>query len=282
MKTIIVPTDFSEQAGYALDLAVQIARRSSAKILLLNVIEGMRSFSFNTMGEAESATGEEAFIIKKLIEQTRENLYDVKTKPEYADVEIESLVEMGNPYQSIGSVVGEHNAELIVMGTKGASGVDEVMIGSNTERVVRYAQCPVVTIKEKLDLDSIKNIVFATNLTEDQDDVVNRVKAMQKQLGAELHLIKVNTPNNFHTQRQSAEEFRKYLAKHEFENAHTHVYNEATEEDGIIYFAEDLGQCMIAIGTHGRTGILHLLSGSIAEDLVNHSKVPVWTMSMKH
>lgn len=281
MKTIIVPTDFSEQAGYALDLAVQIARRSSAKVLLLNVIEGMRSFSFNTMGEAESATGEEAFVIRKLIDQTRENLYDVKSKPEYADVEIESLVEMGNPYQSIGSVVGEHNAELIVMGTKGASGVEEVMIGSNTERVVRYAKCPVVTIKEKLELDTIKKIVFATNLSEDQTEVVERVKNMQKQLDAELHLIKVNTPNNFHTQRQAAEEFKKYLEIHQFENVHTHVYNEATEEDGIIYFAEDLGACMIAIATHGRTGVLHLLSGSIAEDLVNHSRLPVWTMSMK-
>ncbi len=281
MNTIIVPTDFSEQAGYALDLAVQIARRSSAKILLLNVIEGMRSFSFNTMGEAESATGEEAFIIKKLIEQTRENLYDIKTKEEYSDIEIESMVEMGNPYQSIGSVVAEHDADLIVMGTKGASGVEEVMIGSNTERVVRYAHCPVVTIKEKVELDSIKKIVFATSLMEDQPEVVDAVKLMQKQLDAELHLIKVNTPNNFHTQRQSAEEFKKYLDKHQFENAHTHVYNEATEEDGIIYFAEDVGACMIALGTHGRTGILHLLSGSIAEDLVNHSRIPVWTMSMK-
>lgn len=281
MKTIIVPTDFSEQAGYALDMAVQIARRSSAKILLLNVIEGMRSFSFNTMGEAETATGEEAFIIKRLIEQTRENLYDLKAKKEYEGIVIESLIEMGSPYQGIGSAVADHNADLIVMGTKGASGLDEVLIGSNTERVVRYANCPVITIKERIELDSIERIVFATSLKEDQPIVVQKIKEMQKQLNAELHLVKVNTPNNFHTQRQSAEEFDKYIERHELHNVHPHLYNEATEEDGVIYFAEDLGACMIAIGTHGRTGLLHLLSGSIAEDLVNHAKIPVWTMSMK-
>ena len=281
MKTILVPIDFSEQAGYALDLAVQIGKQSNAKILLLNVIEGARNFSFNTMGEAESSTGEEAFFIKKLIEQTRERLYDVKEELIKTGLEIESMVEMGNPYQSIASVVADHNAELIVMGTKGSSGLDEVLIGSNTERVVRFAVCPVITIKGKVDLGDIKKIVFATDLKEEQDEIIAEVKKMQKQLGAELHLLKVNTPNNFHTQRQSAHEFKKFIERHNFDTGHSHVYNEATEEDGILYFTEDLGSCMIAIGTHGRTGIMHLLSGSLAEDLVNHAKNPVWTMSMK-
>lgn len=281
MKTILVPTDFSEQAGYALDLAVQIGKRSGAKILLLNVVEGVRNFSFNTMGEVESSTGEEAFFIKKLAEQTRERLYDVKEELLKEGLEIESMVEMGNPYQSIASVVADHGADLIVMGTKGSSGLEEVLIGSNTERVVRFAECPVITIKEKVNLDAIKKIVFATDLSDDQSDIIAQVQKMQKQLGAELHLLKVNTPNNFHTQRQSAEEFKNFIDRHNIKNGHSHVYNEATEEDGILYFAEDLGACMIAIGTHGRTGIMHLLSGSLAEDLVNHSKNPVWTLSMK-
>jgi len=281
MKTILVPTDFSEQAGYALDLAVQIGKQSKAKILLLNVIEGTRNFSFNTMGEAESSAGEEAFFIKKLIEQTRERLYDVKESMLKEGLEIESMVEMGNPYQSISSVVSDHGADLIVMGTKGSSGLEEVLIGSNTERVVRFAECPVVTIKERVDLSQIKKIVFASDLSDEQTEVIAEIKKMQKQLGAELHLLKVNTPNSFHTQRQSAQEFKDFIDRHNIQNGYSHVYNEATEEDGILYFAEDLGACMIAIGTHGRTGIMHLLSGSLAEDLVNHAKNPVWTMSMK-
>lgn len=281
MKTILVPTDFSEQANNALDLAIQIGKKSNAKILLLNVIEGIRDFAFNTMGELETSTGEDAFFVKKLIEQTRERLYDAKQEWKNAGLEIDSMVELGNPYQSIASVVAEHGADLIVMGTKGSSGLDEVLIGSNTERVVRFAHCPVITLKDKVDLQDIKKIVFATDLSEDQTEVVNAIKKMQEQLGAELHLLKVNTPNNFHTQRQSADEFKKFIDNHNLTTGHSHVYNEATEEDGILYFAEDLGSCMIAIGTHGRTGIMHLLSGSLAEDLVNHSKNPVWTMSLR-
>lgn len=281
MKTILVPTDFSPMANSALGLAAQLARKSNAQILLINVIEGIRNFSFNTMGEGESAMGEEAFIVRKLIEQTKKRLTELAGNDAYEDLNIETRVEMGSPYESISKVIAEHDADLLVMGTKGASGLEEVLIGSNTEKVVRYAKCPVITVKQDVSLDQIRNIVFATNLLEDQSDLIGKLKDIQALTDATLHLVKVNTPNHFHTQRQMQEEFNKYIEKYGLNNATTSIYNEATEEDGILYFAEDLGACMIAIGTHGRTGLLHLLSGSIAEDLVNHAQIPVWTLSMK-
>ena len=281
MKNILVPTDFSPMANNALDLAVQLARRSGAKIILLNVIEGVRNYAFNTMGEIENSLGEDEFIIRRLIDQTQENLTKFSEQHQYDGVEFSTMIEMGGAYASISRVIAENNTDLIVMGTKGASGLEEVLIGSNTEKVVRYAACPVITVKEKVDLNNIKNIVFATNLTEDQSELIDPLKVLQGITGATLHLVKVNTPNHFHTQRQMEEEFKSFVNKNELTNASTTVYNEATEEDGILYFAEDLGACMIAIGTHGRTGLLHLLSGSIAEDLVNHAQIPVWTLSMR-
>ncbi len=281
MKTILVPTDFSDQANNALDLAVQIAKRCNAKIHVVNVIEGIRDFSFDTMGEGSSAMGEEAFIIKKLIEQVKQRLAELTSKEDFNGVSIETEVEMGSAYESISKVIARHDADLLVMGTRGMSGLDEVLIGSNTEKVVRYAKCPVITVKKKANLEEIKNIVFATNLAEDQKDLIAKLKEIQKITGATLHLVKVNTPNHFHTQRHMQEEFKHFIAQHDLSNTTTSIYNESTEEDGILYFAEDLGACMIALGTHGRTGLLHLLSGSIAEDLVNHANIPVWTLSMK-
>lgn len=283
MKTILVPTDFSEQALNALDLAAQIAKKSEAKIILTHVIEGARSFSsFNTMGEGGSPVGEDAFLIKRLVEAHEKNLSDLKESPMLEGLQVETRVKVGSPYESISQAVSDDEADLVVMGTKGSSGLDEVLIGSNTEKVVRYASCPVITVKNKVALTSIESIVFATDLSDNQDRLVSKVKDMQKMLNAKLHLLKVNTPSHFYTNRQLEEEFDKFIEEHELENFTTNVYNEATEEDGILYFAEEVGACMIAIGTHGRTGLLHLLSGSIAEDLVNHADIPVWTLSMKH
>lgn len=281
MKTILVPTDFSDQANNAVKLAAEIAKKSDAKVILLNVIEGTRSFSFNTMGEVTGPTGEEEFYVKKLIDVQKERLERASNNDVLSGLDVETALELGNPYEGISNVIADRAADLLVMGTKGASGLDEVLIGSNTEKVVRYAKCPVITVKEEVSIEKIKHIVFATNLTDDQSRLVDSIKKISDMTGADVHLLKVNTPNHFFTQRQLEEEFKKFAKKYDLESAATHVYNEATEEDGILYFAEDLGNCMVAMGTHGRTGLLHLLSGSIAEDLVNHANMPVMTVSMK-
>jgi nucleotide-binding universal stress UspA family protein len=281
MKAILVPIDFSEQSKHALDLAVQIAREGKIKIEVINIIEGLQPASFNTMGNGVANQTEDLFFLKQLLEKTKENLKDLVAQSKYEGVKIGSTVAVGNPYQSISKAIADHEASLVVMGTKGASGLDEVLIGSNTERVVRYAKCPVITLKSAVDLAQMKHIVLATNLVEPQTGLISELKKLQKLSGAKIHLVKVNTPNSFHTQRQVEMEFDKFIANHSLNNFDTVIYNETTEEDGIICYAEDIQADLIAIGTHGRTGLLHLLSGSIAEDLVNHSQIPVWTLSMK-
>ena len=283
MKTILVPTDFSDQANNALRFAAEIARKSGeTEILVLHILEGLGEHSFNTTGEVNAGRDENAIILSQLMKKAHEEISDLISAEAYQGLNIKGSVEVGNPYKGISREIARCGAELVVMGTKGASGLEEVLIGSNTEKVVRYSKCPVITIKDEVGLDSLKNIVFATNLVEEQDHLVEELKKIQALTGATLHLVKVNTPNHFFTNRQVEEEFRKFIDKYGFTDYTTNIYNDATEEDGILYFAEDTHACLIAIGTHGRTGLLHLLSGSIAEDLVNHSTIPVWTMSMKH
>ncbi|MEC7754898.1 MULTISPECIES: universal stress protein [Roseivirga] len=281
MKTILVPTDFSEQATNATKLAAEMARHSKARIVLLNVIEGTRSFAFNTMGEASEPVGEEAFFINKLIEIQKKHLKEAAAQEALKGLTVETVLEMGSPYESISNLIADYKADLLIMGTKGSSGLDEILIGSNTEKVVRYAKCPVITVKNEVSLKDIKNIVYATNLSTDQSAFIPHIKTVQSFTGARLHLLKVNTPNHFYTQRQLNKEFARFKEQHGLLNCTTNIYNEVTEEDGILYFAEDLGECMVAIATHGRTGLLHLLTGSIAEDLVNHATIPVMTLSMK-
>lgn len=91
----------------------------------------------------------------------------------------------------------------------------------------------------------------------------------------------VNTPGNFETTRESMNRIRTFVQKHHFENIKAEVYNSLSEESGIIEFADDIDADLIAMTTHGRTGLIHLITGSIAEDVVNHSKRPVWTYRVK-
>jgi len=287
VKKILVPTDFSEQAGYALDFAYQIALKSTAEIILINVVDypGLSSVwggGMNVIGGAEPPLDnlDESFI-NNLLTRSRDEMSNMVKKLNDGSVKITQLVEVGNPYFIIAEKIEQEQVNLVIMGTKGATGLEEVLIGSNTERVVRHAKCPVITIKKKRDFTRIHNIAFASNFDGDQSHVVEELFKLQDIFQAKLHLVKINTPNNFESNRVILKEMKAFVERYGIDNYTLNIYNDYIEEDGIIYFAEDIEADMIALATHGRTGLMHLLSGSIAEDIVNHAKRPVWTCRLK-
>jgi nucleotide-binding universal stress UspA family protein len=280
MKRILVPTDFSKEAGYALDASIDLANRTGAQIHLLHVVEGFIQGSFATQGGVPDNITEEAFM-KQLLNKGKEDLSKLVANRNLENINLRTDIQIGNPYHHIARDILNNKADLVIMGTKGASGYEEVLIGSNTERVVRHSNCPVITLKEPIDFSQINDIVFAADFIDSEDNVAAELKTLQNFLDAKLHLVKVDTPVNFENSRTIKKRIRDFVQKNGLENYTIEIYNEATEEDGIIYFAEDIDADMIALATHGKTGIKHLLSGSIAEDIVNHAQRPVWTCKVK-
>ncbi|CAN5295234.1 universal stress protein [soil metagenome] len=281
MKKILVPTDFSDLANYALDVAADIARKIKSEIILMNVVEYPTSPTFNVMGINAINNIDNIYIVE-ILDRIREQLLDTIKEPKYQDLNITTDVKIGSAFRSITEDITNNNVGLVIMGTKGSGGIEGFLVGSNTERVVRLARCPVLTIKNQISLEAIKEVVFPTSLEDDQEHLILELKKLQELLGARLHIVKINTPNHFETDRQIKEKMKKFVEKNKLENFTLNIYNHSIEEDGIIYFAEDIHADMIALGTHGRTGLLHLLSGSIAEDVVHHANRPVWTFSLKH
>ncbi|MDQ3394892.1 MAG: universal stress protein [Bacteroidota bacterium] len=280
MKKILVPTDFSDLANHALDLAVAIASKEASEILLINVIEYPASPTFNVMG-INAVNNVDNIYIVEIIERVKDQLEKTKKNVKFQNVHITTEVKVGNTFRSITEDVKKHGVELVVMGTKGTSGIEGSLIGSNTEKVVRTAKCPVLTIKNPVNLNTIKDIVFATNLSEEQEDLVVELKKLQALFGATIHVVKINTPNHFEHDREIKAQLQQFVNRYAFKDFTLNIYSHTHEEDGIIYFAADINADLIALGTHGRSGIMHLLSGSIAEDVVNHAKRPVWTYRLK-
>ncbi|BDD08385.1 universal stress protein UspA [Fulvitalea axinellae] len=279
MKTILVPSDFSEQAGYALDFAFELAKKNQSKLILLHVVEGVGVASgaiSADMASGAEVTSDDVYMLQ-LIRVAKDKLADTASESRFSEVELETKIQIGNPYGSIAEEVTENDVDLVIMGSTGASGIDEVLIGSNTEKVVRYSKCPVLTVKSEVKCEDIKNIAFATNFTDTDENVIKELVALQKTLGAKLHLIRVNTPSNFTVDREAKKLMSEYAEKHGLEDFTLNIYNDLDEEDGILFFARETGADLIAMATHGRTGFFHLISGSIAEDVVNHAQKPVWT-----
>jgi nucleotide-binding universal stress UspA family protein len=115
-----------------------------------------------------------------------------------------------------------------------------------------------------------------------EEEVFSRVVRKTQQLyDATVHLVRINTPGNFQRDSVVKKYMQDFAKKLQLKNFTVNVFNELSEEEGIIYFADSINADLIAMATHGRTGFAHVLAGSIAEDVVSHAKRPVLTFVIK-
>ncbi|HNP19815.1 MAG TPA: universal stress protein [Fulvivirga sp.] len=276
MKNILVPTDFSPTADHAFQLALQIAKKENVNIHLLHVL----GFNFDSALELdklfpESPFGKEALDHFMKGGHDELNSYIDKLKLDHNNVK--KVVEIGVPSDIIIEKIKKLDIDMVVMGTQGATGMKEFFLGSNAERVVRYADCPVITIKHKINIDEVKRIVFGSDLNEISDKVIEKLKELQGIFQAEIDIVRVNTPNNFERDIILKPLKERMLSKINLNKLTVHTYNDLTIENGLRHYAQENGAQMIAITTHGRKGFDHFVAGSIAEDITNRTTKMVWT-----
>lgn len=282
MKTILVPTDFSKTAQNAVEVAASIATKSKAQIILLHVVEEIEEGSFNVEGEAAaSGDWEDRIFTAKMIQKSKQQLSRAAGALAEAGINVKQLLRVGTPYHGIQAIITEHKADLVVMGTNGRSPLEDILVGSNTEKVIRRSSCPVLSVNKKPARLDFKSIVYAVSLRKDETTIPPLVRELQKLYGSTLHLVRVNTPGLFINDKIAKERVREWAQLLKLEDFDVNIYNDFSEEAGIINFADSVDADMIAMSTHGRTGISHLLNGSIAEDVTNHAKRCVLTSVLK-
>jgi len=280
MKSIFCPTDFSEQANHAVEAGYYLAKQFGADLHLFNVVEAEKEVDFNVTGASSNLDGMDDVFFLKLIDMTKKRMAELENTSGLEDIKVTSEIKIGNTLKNIFKEIESGKYDMVVMGTKGVSGFSEILIGSNTENIVRKSKIPVLSVKNFVEESNFKRIVYASTFSEDEEVVVNSLKTIQKAFNATVHLVRVNTPNNFQADWVTMMQMNEFVRKFKLEQYTFNIYNDAIEEDGIIYFAEEMDAGMIAMATHGRTGFAHLLSGSIAEDVVNHAKRPVFTYNL--
>lgn len=278
MKKILVPTDFSKPAMIAAEVAADIARRANSELTFLHVVEEAVGNSLNVEGQV-SADGnwEEKLFTMKLIEKGKKQLAKLAEDPKFEGIKIKQELRIGSPYHGMNTIISERKVDLVVMGTAGRSDLEQMIIGSNTEKVVRMSRCPVLTMHEKPASKEFKDIVYATSMDKDEEIFSRIVNTTQRLYDSTLHLVRINTPGNFQRDVVVKKYMQSFAKKLQLKNFTINVFNDVSEEEGIIYFADSVNADLIAMATHGRTGFAHVLAGSIAEDVVSHSKRPVLT-----
>ena len=282
MKKILVPTDFSKPAQIAIDVAADIARKSNGQLTLLHVIEEASGTSFKITGEVDVSGGwEDKLFTMKMIERAKKQMAKAIEDLKGAGVKVKEELRVGTAFHGIRDIITEQKVDLVVMGTAGHSKLEEMIIGSNTEKVVRHAKCPVLTVHKKPLTTDFKSMVYATSMSNDEEVFSRIVRTTQQLYDATIHLVRINTPGNFQRDVVVRKHMQDFAKKLQLKNFTINIFNDLSEEEGIIYFADSIDADLIAMATHGRTGFAHVMAGSIAEEVVSHSKRPVLTFVTK-
>lgn len=279
MKTIIVPTDFSSHSENALRTAASIAKNHNAKLLVVHMA-GMKD-TLLTKEQASSAL-ESVFYIK-LAEKQFEEFLD---KPYLENIEVHQAIKKHKNFSELNDVATENDASLIVMSSHGSSGLEEILIGSNTEKVVRSSEIPVLVIKQFVSDFKINTGVFASDFSVDSIEAYGKAQKFFTEFGATMRLVYVNTPSkNFKSSKEiDARLFQFFEAVGASDPMKrlidVDIVSDYSVEEGIFTYSQLLDADIITIPTHGRKGIAHFLRGSISEDVANHSILPVLTIKM--
>jgi nucleotide-binding universal stress UspA family protein len=276
MKKILVPVDFSVQAEYAAKVAVNIAKLTNSKIYLLHMLELPTGVIDPSNYGSSSNTPTTLLFLKRAYQKFE----DFKKLPFFEGVKMQDSVLFHKAYDGIIEESEKHGIDLIVMGSKGTSGLEEMLVGSNTEKVVRNSNVPVLVVKQEIKNFKIENIVFASNFNLDARVTFQKILDFTSIFNAKLHLLKINTIHNFETTKKSSDAIRSFINDFDLENYTLNIYNDVSVELGVLNFAKTIDADMILLNTHGRRGLAHLFSGSISEDLANHAKLPVITFKI--
>lgn len=281
MKKILIPTDFSKEAQNAGEVAAKIAGKFNAELVFMHSIEVTSTESINASGAPSNFDSyADSMLVHESIQRANEEMDRLIREPVFKGLIVNQMIRIGSPFNHIYDAV-EEGVDFIVMGTKGATGLSEVLIGSNTEKVVRRAKCPVLSVKDKVEAAVFEKIVYATAIGDHEEKVIKCLKDIQSVFNSTIYVVWVNTPNNFKPDTVTKPNLKAFVEQHGLANTEVHVFNDIIEEDGIRHFADEVGAGMIAMGTSSHTGLSRIIRGSIAEDMVNHAKRPVLTVSMK-
>nr|WP_295922106.1 universal stress protein [uncultured Dyadobacter sp.] len=278
MKKILAPFDFSPSAMHALHFAIDIAAANDSEVFVLKVLEFTPLYieSINAIPfYADSAS-----VLADLKEQARNNFEELRWVID-SRVPVHFGVEQGALSQTVLQAIRQHEIDLVVMGTKGSSGISELLIGSNTEKIVRSSPVPVFAIHKQQKISAVRNIIVPTTLDYGQASLMEKIKMLQNFFHARLHLLFIKTPYVKETDHALHADLESLAQHYGLNDYVAHVRHEFDEEKGILKFAAKLGYSIIAMGTHGFTGLTHLMLGSIAENVVNHTHEAVWTYAMQ-
>ena len=288
---ILVATDFSPWARRAEDYACALACSWKASLTALSVAEfppGLNpDYHVNQQYLAD------------LLKTASSQLVDLKGRAERRGIAVTTRVATGIPSEEVIAAARAEDSDLIVVGTRGKTGLAHVLLGSTAERVIRGAPCPVLAVRTDPAASedegvlskpiTLERILVPVDFSDCSLDALEYAAVVAQQAKASLMLLHVLEPVSYgldftlgqsRARRLEVETWTKRLEELASSHQHPNMQVESRlrggfPADSILDSAKTLPCDLIVMGTHGRRGISHTISGSVAEAVLRKAHCPV-------
>lgn len=276
MRKILVPTDCSDIAGYALTLAQKFASKTDAVIYALRVIQTPADAVFSRDGELLAGEDFDVEAIKREQQSTQVALTEWINR---SGINAVPIVKTGNLADQIMHCIKKESIDLVVMGTHGLSGFKEIIADSVTEQVVRRSSVPVLSLKCDRSEFEIKNIVLASKFENATPRKIPFIRNIQEIFGAKIHLLRINTSADFKPTQYLQKRMGAFVEANGLANVAYHIYCDSDVESGILHFTQDKGMDLIGIGVE-KNSVSKIFQKHVSSTLVNHVFHPVLTFEI--
>lgn len=292
VSRILVPTDFSATSDEALAYARRLAEPFGASLHLVHAFED----PFTTAAFASELYAAVPLPLREqLLREAEAGLDERLPRERREQTGATAEIVNGPTAKTIVDYAATLGADLIVMGTHGRGGMAHLLLGSVAERVVRTAPCPVLTIRER-PADAVRLVLVPTDFSAMSDEALEHAVLVASRFGAGVQLLHV-LEDPMVTEGLAAEAYiaeaptlrsallrdarAKLARRSDSTDPAVRIESEVLFGHGattIAEYASQRGVDLIVMGTHGRTGVAHLLLGSVAERLVRTAPCPVLTV----
>ncbi|MCW3071691.1 MAG: hypothetical protein JWO44_1581 [Bacteroidetes bacterium] len=274
-QKILIPIDFSETSFIAIEHGAFTAQLFKAELVLLHVVEKhWEKFSVVAPELRVEAPSDLVNSIEKRLEETAAEIrakYGVKST---------CITSDGNIFTEIIAVSKEHNVDLVVMGTHGTSGIVEFFVGSNTYKVVTESNCPVISVRAYANKLGFKNIVLPIDDSAHSRQKVNHAVVLAKHFAAKIHILGLADSTDDGELKKfefKLDQIEEYLRKCNLPYSRKTI-NGGNQAKVSYDFAKSVDADLIVIMTDQDENITGRLLGTFAQQVVNHSKIPVMSI----
>jgi nucleotide-binding universal stress UspA family protein len=289
--TVLVATDFSPTSEAAIEWGAELARARGGQVILVHALDlhgPLSDFLPSPPDLDEHFQGAAVARLDELAAGLRER-----------GVAVETRLEIGVASQAVTQAAATLAPDLLVQGSRGLTGVAHLLLGSTAQRIVQHAPCPVLTVHpgDRARHAVPRHILVPTDFSHDAEGAARAAQSLLAAEGARLTLLHAyhlpveytaygTIPTGLPFQQDAAAVAEEKLAAAAAPLQRAGLVVETVAREGyppevIVEAARELAADVIAMGTHGRTGLRHLLLGSNAERVVGHAPCPVLTVRQR-